>query len=101
MDIEHRAKMRFLASFTVSSIHVLLFSSTVNFWMICSSAKWRWDGAKSRFRRDFVSGSNIFHTSQHIFFPRPVNDETMSHPVKLCNSRRSAALHRPRFDAIL
>ena len=75
MDLEHRANSCFLASFTVSSTCVPLYSNTANLWKVCSSAKWSWAGTAARLRGDgFVSGSNIFYSSQHVFFPRSMKD---------------------------
>jgi len=73
IDLEPFASRCFLASFIVSSQHVLLSRNTVNLWMVCSSGKWSWAGNAAKFRKDSVSGSNTFHMSQYVFFPCPVS----------------------------
>ena len=82
MDLEPCVNTCFPVSFTVSSPRVLMNSNTVNLWTVCSSAKLSWTGAAATFIGDFVSGSNCFHTSQNVFFPRPVKDVTCSQAEK-------------------
>ena len=43
-----------------------------------------------------VSYENKFHTSQAIFFPRPLKDEKVSHPFGAWNIDRVEALSGPR-----
>ena len=85
--IDPSANSCLLASFTVPSPHALLYNSTVNLWMVWRSSEPTWStGVLTTWRSDTVSRSNVFHTSQHVFFPRPENDDTVSHPVKLWKS---------------
>ena len=100
-DLDPCTKRCFLASFTVSSPHVLLYRSTTYFSMVCKSDKSRVTGALARLRRESVRESQIFHASQHFFFPRPANDEVVSHPVRQWNKGKAAAFLCPRFDAIV
>ena len=100
-ELDLCAKKCFLASFTVSSPHVLLYRSTTYFSMVCRSDESRVTGALARLRRESVRESQIFHASQHVFFPCPANDEVVSHPVRQWDKDKAATFLCPRFDVIV
>ena len=89
-----------LASLTVSTSRVLLYRRTTNRSMVAKASCWIWPGHSERTRKASVASGYTVQTSHPVFFPLPMNAETVSQPVIQWKNGRAAALLTPKLRAI-
>ena len=95
MDLPFCKKTCFRAPFTFSSVLARSYSSTTKRSSTSSGPSTEL-GVEAKAQNAGVTLSNVFQVSQAVRFPRPVKNDTVSHPLYACTNGKAAHLSGPR-----
>ena len=94
IDLPLVVNMCFLAKFTVVSVQVRSYKSTINASNTDMQSSLSSDGSVNKVENTGVILKD-FHMSNAVFFSLPANDDTVSQPVKAWNMGRESAFSYP------